>query len=327
VPVCAACGWDFAAHKHAANPAGVDLFIRPASPPAPGGGGQPPPAAPRDVAPHVDQAPIRPPEEKPRFEPRPPAPSRAPSGPAEFPSNILNPVLNFIKRWEIGVDLLTTPELQKVVEALRRPRVFVATVSALALLFLAVVYPLLPDRAPAMKPIELAPSQPTSDHPMATFADTPKTMIVNVPYAPTPAPVRGGAAPAPPPPPAPPLPELTWSFEGEVFDLLSSRSVSAAKLVFLDESGRVVGQAETDAKGRYRVTLPASTGYAVKIEHPDYTSRYVDDGDPRKPLRRATMRQRGYLMAAAARNAPWIGDPDRPVSRNLAVVPHSPDDP
>lgn len=327
--VCSACGWDFVAKKLVGKPAGLDLFLKPPAPGSqqPGAVQNPPPSS--VPARPVDMAPPPRPEEKPKPEP-PPLPV-----PTTFPSNYLNPALEYIRRKEAGRELLLDPRAQAVVAKLREPRVFIAAVSGLAFLLLLMIYIILPSRGPAAPPVAVAPVD-TSDHvhPMATFADTPKTVITG-PYAaparpapmPAPAPV---AAPAPAPAPAPataPPQGPPWVFEGTVFDLLSTHGVYAAKLIFVDARGAVAGQTETDTAGRYKITLPSGDGYTLKIEHVDYSGRYIDDNDPRRSLRNATLAERGVLMQAAAHNHPWVGKPDKAVSRSLALIPRMPEEP
>lgn len=166
-----------------------------------------------------------------------------------------------------------------------------------------------------------APAPDASRH-AATFADTPHLVV-------------GGQEPKPKAKPAPPREEPIirkpkgpkWTFEGVVFDLLTARGVFGAKLLFLDPEGKVVGETDTGPAGRYKVSLPAGSGYKLKISHGDYTDRYIDEGDATSSLREATPEERRILMSAAARNLPWTGDPAKPVHRDLALVPRTPEEP
>jgi hypothetical protein len=116
-------------------------------------------------------------------------------------------------------------------------------------------------------------------------------------------------------------------FEGVVFDLLTARGVFGAKLIFLNPDGDVVGETDTGPAGRYKIALPPGSGYKLKISHGDYTERYIDEGDATSSLREATPEERKILMSAAARNLPWAGSEAKPVHRDLALVPKTPEEP
>lgn len=117
----------------------------------------------------------------------------------------------------------------------------------------------------------------------------------------------------------------TWSFEGTVFDLLTAEGVFAAKLSFKDGDGNAAGETATKENGRYKISLPGgdSRGYTLKISHPDYTDRYIDEGDATSSLRDATPEERRMLMQAAARSLPWIGSAKTSIRRDLGLVPKS----
>ena len=312
--VCAVCSWDFAARKHAGKPLGPDLLFKPGSGAAPKPVPKPSPAA---LDP-VDLAPPASPWEDHKFE--------APM-PTGFPSDLLNPLLLRIQRTEAGREALGNEYVQMVVAALRRPRVFIAAASVLGLWCASQLYMFLPHSAPAARP-SAAPAAPEEYvRPAATFAPTPKVLVNAPEIAPVPAP-----APAPAPVPAPAAPKAVpeprrplWTFEGSVFDLLTTRGVFAAKLTFVNARGAVVAQTETDAKGRYKIEIPSGSGITVRIEHPDYTGRYLDDGDASRSLRGQSLEDRRILMQAAARNLLWTGDAERVVTRDLALVPRTPD--
>jgi hypothetical protein len=170
--------------------------------------------------------------------------------------------------------------------------------------------------------------------PAATFGTTPKVLVTAQYPAPTPTPAPAivpapapALAPSPAPTPAPAAalepqrpPEI---FEGTVFDLLTTHGIFAAKLSFVDAGGKVVGATETGTDGHYKITLPSGTGYALKIMHADYTGRYIDDDDASNSLRRTTAAERQVLMKSGSHNLPWIGDPQKAVHRDLALVPRA----
>jgi hypothetical protein len=151
--------------------------------------------------------------------------------------------------------------------------------------------------------------------------------------------VNDAASPPPPNPQAAPEPAQAaaaeprpakvpqWTFEGVVFDLLTARGVFAAKLVFLDRRGKVVATTESGEGGRYKIRIPAGSGYTLKISHGDYPGRYLDEGEATSSLRYASPEERKLLMSAAARHLPWTGDPRKTARRDLALVPSSSESP
>jgi hypothetical protein len=179
--------------------------------------------------------------------------------------------------------------------------------------------------APAVPPPAAAPVADPS-RPAASFAAAPHSVVAG--QAPPPAakpksaPADGSEAAKPKKTKVP-----SWTFSGTVFDLLTARGVFGAKLVFLDADGNVVGETDTGPAGRYKITIPAGNGYKLKISHGDYADRYIDEGDATSSLREATPEERKILMTAAARNLPWTGDPKKPVRRDLALVPRTPEEP
>jgi hypothetical protein len=201
--------------------------------------------------------------------------------------------------------------------------------------------------APAPTPAPAAPAAPAqqSPPPLLEAPDAPPPAPAPVPVEkprPAPAPVpkplpKPAARPAPRPAPAPapqprPAPAKrpqgpSWTFQGEAFDLLTARGVFAARLVFSDADGNVVGETETGPAGRYKIEIPAGSGYSLRIEHSDYADRYIDEGDSTSSLREATPEERKTLMSSSARNLPWVGDPKKAVRRDLALVPRAPEEP
>ena len=189
--------------------------------------------------------------------------------------------------------------------------------------------PLLELPRPLPGPIVSPAPAPAPDvsRPAATFGATPRLVVTGEEPKPKSAP-KPAAASAPAREPKARKPKgPRWVFEGVVFDLLTTHGVFGAKLVFLDADGNVVGETDTGPAGRYKVSLPAGPGYKLKISHGDYTDRYIDEGDATSSLREATPEERRVLMSAAARNLPWAGDPAKPVHRDLALIPKTPEEP
>jgi hypothetical protein len=121
----------------------------------------------------------------------------------------------------------------------------------------------------------------------------------------------------------------TWTFEGFAFDLLTGRGVFAAQLVFYDASGVEIGETETGTKGHYKLVLPADEGkgYTLKISHPDYTDRYIDErASASGSIREASPELRSVLMKATARNIPWLGSTRKTTRRDFALVPRYQED-
>ena len=182
--------------------------------------------------------------------------------------------------------------------------------------------------APPAAPAPAAPpaAAPDAARPAATFGSTPRLVVAGEEPKPVAKPKPAAAAPSEEPKARKPK-GPKWTFEGVVFDLLTARGVFGAKLIFVDPDGNVVGETDTGPAGRYKISLPPGTGYKLKISHGDYTDRYIDEGDATSSLREATPEERRILMSAAARNLPWAGDPAKPVHRDLALVPRTPEEP
>ncbi len=333
--LCASCGWDFVAQKLAVKPPlaplintapqeapGLELLFSSSDPSAPK------PAAERETP----FAPVRPVDMAPPPPPPPPEIAKAPE-PVEFPSTVVNSLLEYLERTEGGRAALDNPLVQTVVTALRDKRVFIATVSVLGVWFVGTMWLLLPSWTPALKPRVEAPVESGEySRPTATFGAAPKVLVTAQYPSATPAP-----SPAPVPPPAPvlaPVPvadagrgapspvKPPWIFEGTIFDLLTTSPVFAAKLTFMDPGGKVLGTTDTDTKGRYKITIPSETGVTLKIMHADYTGRYIDD-DGTSSLRRTTPGEREIPMKSGSHNLPWIGDAQKAVRRDLALVPRA----
>ena len=168
-------------------------------------------------------------------------------------------------------------------------------------------------------PILDSSSEPNDDsRPTATFSNVPRVIVTS--HAPASVPK---AAP-PPTSVVPKAPVEQWKFEGEVFDVLTGYGVFAAALTFLDAKGNLVGKTNTGTGGRYKISIPAGTGYMLKISAADYTDRYIDD-DPSASMRDATPQERMVLMRALPRAQPWAGNPKKAVRRDLGLVPQTQD--
>lgn len=133
------------------------------------------------------------------------------------------------------------------------------------------------------------------------------------------------AAPPPKPidssPPAP-KPAGNWVFKGKAYDLINLRPVFDAKLTFLDDAGNARGEAATGDEGRYSITLEglASGGYTVRVEHPDFRPKYLDEISG-SPIREAAEEVRQALVTTVPRNKPWIGSAAGAVTRDFVMIP------
>ena len=164
--------------------------------------------------------------------------------------------------------------------------------------------------APA--PIEAPKAVP--DRPTATFAQTPRAKP-----APAAAPVAVKAKPTAPKKPTGPQ----WIFEGTVYDLLTTRGVYGARLIFIDAEDNEVASVEVGESGHYHVSMnpgPAD-GYAMRVVHDDYTGKHIDELDSTSSVRKADLEQRKFLMQAGARSLPWVGSVGKAVRRDMALVP------
>lgn len=183
--------------------------------------------------------------------------------------------------------------------------------------------PVAPDPVPQPTPVQPAPPpQNNVSRPAAVFAAPRATLA-------TPLIPKVEKTEAPKAPPKKVAPRPTWVFEGVIFDLLTARGVFAAKLSFVDQDGNVVGTTSTGGGGSYKISVPVGgpKGYSLRISHPDYTERYIDEGDATSSLREATPEERKILMQAAARNLPWIGMAKNSVRRDLGLVPKTTEEP
>lgn len=180
-----------------------------------------------------------------------------------------------------------------------------------------------PAPAPAPAPV-VAPAPPPKPAPAPVPAAPKPAAKAPVP-APKPAPdpdVDPEAVPAPAPEkPAKAKPGPTWTFEGEVYNLISLEPVYAAKLSFKDASGAVKGTAITGDGGRYKVSLPAggAAGYTLEVAHPDFLPKYLDEISP--PFREVDESERRALVSMGTTRRPWVGSPSSATKRDFVLVP------
>ncbi len=119
-----------------------------------------------------------------------------------------------------------------------------------------------------------------------------------------------------------------WRFEGTIFDLRTNRGIYGVRVEFIGSSGQSVGFVDSGSNGRYRFSLPAlapGAGYRVRLSHPDYRRRWIDQGDATSALREASIEDRKKLYQAASRASRWIGDTNKTVKRDVAMIPNTTD--
>ncbi|UPT72382.1 MAG: hypothetical protein M0D55_10305 [Elusimicrobiota bacterium] len=114
-----------------------------------------------------------------------------------------------------------------------------------------------------------------------------------------------------------------WTFEGVVYDLLSTRGVFGVKLLFVDAEDNEVASVETGTGGQFKISMRAGPpeGYQLRILHDDYSGKHIDELDSTSSLRKADLEQRKFLMQASARSLPWVGTVGQAVRRDMALVP------
>mgnify|MGYP001582582231 CR=1 FL=1 len=119
--------------------------------------------------------------------------------------------------------------------------------------------------------------------------------------------------------------ERPWIFEGTAYDHLTTKGVYGVKLMFIDDLGNNKARIETDDQGGFRVSLPAiaSGGYTLRLEHDDYSSKYVDDLDATGGLRSADLKQRELLMKVGAAPRQWVGSQDHGTRHDLGLIRRS----
>lgn len=314
VRTCPSCGFDNPPARKEEEADGI-VFIDsgPTEPP-------PPPPQPQTHDP-VDFAPPPPPE--PVALPSSASVTAVPAEPA--PPAWAAPVLDALKPLE------ASPAGRSAVAAVRRQPLLIpgaAAVVVAAIMGFSYLALKPPPPPPAPPPAAPAAAPAEDFHPSATFAGAPRALVngsapaapAETPLPPVPLPSQA-AAPGAEAPQAPSAPQVSWTFEGTVFDLLTLRPVYAAKLSLFDADGNDVGQAESGPNGHYKLTVPSGIGYTLKIERDDYTDRYVDEGDAGGPPSAADAGARKILMDAAPRHLPWVGNSREAVQRDLALIP------
>lgn len=176
-----------------------------------------------------------------------------------------------------------------------------------------------PSPVEAPKPIVASPPPALPFRPTAVFAAGVKPKPAAVPKPkPKPAAVAAPKKPAGP----------QWVFEGIVYDLLSTRGAYGVRLVFVDSDDNEVASVETAEDGGYRAAMkpgPAQ-GYALRIQHDDYSGKHIDELDSTSSVRKADLEQRKFLIQAGARRLPWIGQTGKPIRRDMALVPKAVED-
>lgn len=173
------------------------------------------------------------------------------------------------------------------------------------------------DLPQANSPPPVSPVRPT-----ATFA---------LPARPKPATAPAGRVPAPaaqPKPAAVPAAAKKpsgpqWVFEGVVYDLLTTRGVFGARLVFVDAQDNEVASITTGEDGHYHASMKAGPpeGYALRIVHEDYGDKHIDELDATSSVRKADLEQRKFLMQSGSRSFRWIGSIGKATRRDMALVP------
>lgn len=120
--------------------------------------------------------------------------------------------------------------------------------------------------------------------------------------------------------PAAPPPAAEWSFEGNVYDMLSFKPVNGVVLLFMTQSEEETFEGRTDARGRFKIVLPVrSGGYKLIADHPEYIGEYFDETTP--PIRTWSLAKRRQMRAARPSHAPWASKDGAPVRRDFVMFP------
>ncbi|MFH1724135.1 MAG: carboxypeptidase-like regulatory domain-containing protein [Elusimicrobiota bacterium] len=125
--------------------------------------------------------------------------------------------------------------------------------------------------------------------------------------------------------PPPPEPEGDWVFLGTVYDMITLKPIRDAQMLFLSGSAQTDYDTTTDAKGRYRIRLPASTrdDYRLIIDHPDYLADYFDEKSP--SYRTVSLAVRQQLRSAKPKLEAWKGVVGKNARRDIVLFPEIPD--
>ncbi|HBL17794.1 MAG TPA: hypothetical protein DD417_13860 [Elusimicrobia bacterium] len=89
-----------------------------------------------------------------------------------------------------------------------------------------------------------------------------------------------------------------WVVEGRVYDLVTLSPVADAQVSFRSVASGDEREAQTDAAGRYRVSLPKiqEGGYAVSFRRQGYGDRYLEDMSPAYESQSAEARREVLTM-------------------------------
>ncbi len=311
--VCPSCRWDFALRRRAdetpaASSAPKELpaaIARLASPPLElshfaddlGRGPQPvpPPRKALTVAPAPPAA-VPAPAAKPREKAQPPAPEARPR-PRRRRLPAVAGAAAVCGMAVVGLRALLTPPPPAAPPA-------------------PVAIPFPPDRDALKLPAAPAPpAKPKATAAVAKPAPAPAPVLAK----PSGAPPQNAAVSAPAPRASRPAP-ARWIFSGQAYDVLSLRPVSFAQLTFRDPSGADAGEVSTGADGRFSIVLaPVAGGYRLKVSHPDYKDRYLDDVTPSMRLTSRSLRRQ--LLKALPQNDPWIAGKSGAMRRDIVLLP------
>lgn len=173
----------------------------------------------------------------------------------------------------------------------RRPWVILASVLACATAgWVAYRYgPLLRQMAAAPSPAPEQTAPPSLPAPEAAAPEQTAPLSLPAPEAAAPEPVYTMR----PPPNRPQLDADTWLVRGEVYDLLSLKPVSGARITFTSRADGKSRAARSDAKGRYRLKLPKlkEGGYDAAVSHPAYRPIFLEEMAPPYSSQKASRRE------------------------------------
>ena len=116
-----------------------------------------------------------------------------------------------------------------------------------------------------------------------------------------------------------------WSLDGTVFDLLSLRPAANAKLSFENRASGEVFTAKTDARGRYKISLPrlADGGYWVSVNAKGYDGQYLEQSSPPFASRTRAGREEAAYEATQSQilHVPVFLDKEVSLEYDLALLP------
>lgn len=156
--------------------------------------------------------------------------------------------------------------------------------------------PAAPSQTAAPAPAANARPNGASDGSLPLAAPPPAAAPI-LPPEPAAAPVEAVYTTLPPPNLKKPAklygdPEV-WSVRGDVYDLLSLKPVSGARVVFTSRTDGKSRSVKTDAKGRYRLKLPKlkEGGYNASVSHAAYRPIFLEEMDPPYRTQKAARRE------------------------------------